>query len=189
MLNPLLIPGPSDDPGYIDAIARLIGGAAGSEQINDVRVFKIDNWFDHKWLQFSGNIAYNVGVWQKRTTVPPFVPNRVVWQGHYLKGEHQGELGLSGPGESIHVLGRSAANLSRRIADIVPSSGLFWFSGNSGPDGRGCLMGYLPTAEQKLWCWYVGLERRDGWKIARRHGIQPYELRRFDAHPDTVSIA
>ena len=46
----------TDDPQFVGLVARIISGAAVTHLPPEVRVFKIDHWFDHKWLAFSGKL-------------------------------------------------------------------------------------------------------------------------------------
>jgi hypothetical protein len=41
-------------------------------------------------------------------------------------------------------------------------------------------MAYLPAADEKLWCWYVSIERHGDWKVTHWNGIQQYETRLFE---------
>lgn len=167
-----------DDPAFAEIAFRIIDGAVAVHRPSDVRVFKIDNWFDHKWLCFSGKVIGLIGIWQKGLTIPPFVANRLVRQWHFQSHEGEGYRSL-GDGPNIHHRGWSAENLNRRVSHIAPSSALFWFSGNTKATGRGSLMGYLPV-EQEYWCWFLSFRRDGEWKIARRKNIHEYEVRMFD---------
>lgn len=169
---------PDDDPGFTELIARLIEGAVTVHRPEDFRVFKIDNWFDHKWLGFSGKVIGAVGVWQEGLTIPPFVANRIVHRWHYRVDDDGGPR-LLGPGADIHHRGWSARNLQRRVGLIAPASALFWYSGNSLATGRGSLMGYVPV-EGDLWAWFLAFARDGSWKVARRKNIHPYEIRAFE---------
>jgi hypothetical protein len=173
-----LNPDPDDDPNFVELVSRLIGGAAAVHQPGDVRIYKIDNWFDHKWLRFSGKVIGAVGIWASDLTIPPFVFNRVVRRWHYLRGEFGTDYRLLGPGPDIHHRGWSARNLQRRVRQIAPTSALFWFSGNTSETGRGSLMAYIPV-EQDHWPWFLAFARAAAWKIIRRKNIHPYEVRLF----------
>ena len=168
----------TDDPAFVSFIARLITGVVLTHRPPEVRIFKIDNWFDHKWLCFSGKILGAVGVWQKHLTVPPFAANRIVDQWKYVREEASGRYQLVGPGPNIHYQGPSAVNLQRSIGALVPSAALFWYSGNTKAGGRGSLMGYIPV-EEDLWPWFLAFARAAEWRIAQRKNIHEYEARLF----------
>jgi hypothetical protein len=162
-----------------ELVAHLISGAVARHRPQDVLVFKIDNWFDHKWLGFSGRVIGQVGVWQEDLTLPPFVANRIVQRWQYLLDEDGDGYRMAGSGPDIHHRGGSAQNLQHRVRQVVPTSALFWFSGNTSNTGRGSLMGYIPV-EQEHWSWFLAFVRDGGWKVARRKNIHDYEVRSFE---------
>ena len=170
---------PDDDRGFIELVSRLNAGAVATHGPPDLLIYKINNWFDHKWLGFSGKMLGALGVWSRPLTLPPFVSNRVIRGWHYQRDEGGGYREL-GPPPDVHHRGWSAQNLHRRVEKIVPDSALLWFSGNTATTGRGCLMAYLPVVDQEHWPWYLALIRDGEWKIARRKGIHPYEIRSFE---------
>lgn len=171
-------PANDDDPKFLAYVDQLIAGALAVHSPEDVRVFKIDNWFDHKWLGFSGKVLGMIGVWQKAPTLPPFVANRIVHQWHFRRDD-DGCYQPLGSGPDIHHRGWSCVNLQRRVQLVVPSSALFWYSGNTLATGRGSLMGYIPV-EELCWRWFLSLIRDGSWKAARRKNIHAYEVRLFE---------
>lgn len=167
----------SDAPEFIALVEQIIRGAVTVHRPAETLLFRIDNWFDHKWLGFSGKTLGAVGVWSRKATPPPFVANRLVGSWEYVRdaGDDYVE---STKTTAVHFSGRSDANLSRRLAAIAPNSALFWFSSESERAGKGSLMGYLPV-EGEYWRWYVSFDLRDSWTISRRKEIHEYELRSF----------
>ncbi len=172
-----LEPNSDDDPDFVALVNRLIAGTLIVHGLEDARIFKIDNWFDHKWVGFSGIRIGGVGVWRNPLTVPPFVVNRIVQQWHYRRDD-SGDYTSLGTGPNIHHRGWSGDNLWRHVQRIAPNSGLFWYSGNTSATGRGSLMGYIPV-EQSHWTWFLGFVRGKTWKVARRKNIYNYEIRSF----------
>lgn len=171
----------TDAPGFIKLVTRLIEGAVATHQPTEVRVFRIDNWFGHKWLRFSGKALGAIGVWGGRLTMPPFVKNRLTnewqWVRHSASGKYEPMVVTSG----LHHQGLASDNLRRQVKHLAPRIALFWFSGNTTKSGRGSLMGYIPvTKEGEHWAWYLSLERKKDWKIVRRKNIHEYELRKFE---------
>ena len=63
----------NDDPAFVDLVKRIIAGVAELHQPRELRLFKIDNWFDKKWVSFAGKFNGALGV-QKHdpVIVPPF---------------------------------------------------------------------------------------------------------------------
>ena len=43
-----------DDPEFVELVKHVIAGCVNDEFPRTIIVIKIDNWFDHKWLGFSG---------------------------------------------------------------------------------------------------------------------------------------
>ena len=60
---------------------RIIKGVIKLLSPEDLYFVFIDNWFDSKWLQFSGKILGAAGYW-KGDTVPPFNQNRITGGSH-----------------------------------------------------------------------------------------------------------
>jgi hypothetical protein len=56
-----LTPSPDDDHDFIESVSRLIAGSVAVHRPEEVWVHKIDNWFDHKWLGFSGKSLSHKG--------------------------------------------------------------------------------------------------------------------------------
>lgn len=174
-----LIAASDDDRGFVELVSGLIAGAMATHRSIDVLIYKIDNWFDHKWLGFSGKTLGALGVWSRPLTLPPFVSNRIIGEWHYRRHEVGDGYRELGPSPGIHHRGWSARNLHRQVERIVPDSALFWFSGNTAAMGRGSLMAYVPVDDQEHWPWFVALARDGEWRIARRKGIHIYEIRLF----------
>jgi hypothetical protein len=171
-------PDADDDPHSLELVDRLITGALAIHEPEDVRIFKIDNWFDHKWRCFSGKVLGSIGVWQQDLTLPPFVANRIVKQWHFGRDAVGGYQPL-GSGPDIHHRGWSSENLQHRVRLVVPTSALFWYSGNTSATGRGSLMGYIPVEEGR-WTWFLSLIGDGCWKVTRRENIHAYEVRSFE---------
>jgi hypothetical protein len=86
--------GDTDDPYFIALLDLLVGGLALRESPEGLWIIQIDNWFDHKWLRFSGIGAVDFRFpafmnrydgaldefYQDKVTFPPFSPNRVMLQ-------------------------------------------------------------------------------------------------------------
>src|SRR4051794_25287402 len=66
----LLDPAADDDRDFIERISRLIAGAVAVHRPDEVWIHKIDHWFGHKWVRFSGKVLGGLGVWKKPLTIP-----------------------------------------------------------------------------------------------------------------------
>jgi hypothetical protein len=54
-LMPINVPvGETDDPYFIVPLNSLVNGLVKSEAPEGIWIIQIDNWFDQKWLRFSG---------------------------------------------------------------------------------------------------------------------------------------
>jgi len=168
-----------DDHEFIGIVSGLIAGSVGVHHPELVWIHKIDNWFDHKWLGFSGKTLGMIGVWAKDLTVPPFVSNRIIGKWHYRYEGFEADYKLSESEKNIHHRGWSAQNLQRRVGKIAPDAALYWFSGNTSATGRGSLMGYIPT-EHDHWIWFLAFTRDGGWAVSHRKNIHAYEVHLFE---------
>jgi hypothetical protein len=175
-----------DDSAFIRLASQIIAGATVTHQPPNVCVFKIDHWFDHKWLAFSGKFLGAVGSWREPLTVPPFVANRIIEKWHFKRDADASAYHVETHMSNIHHRGRAEENLHRSVRQIAPDSALFWFSGNTRATGRGSLMGYIPV-DGDHWPWFLAFTRNTDWRVARRKSIHEYEVRLFlEAGSDCV---
>ncbi len=79
-----LIPDFQDDADFVEVVQHIVNGAASFYRPAAVYVVRINTWFDHKWLRFSGKVMGALGVWKEPLTIPPFHPRRVLSQNYYL---------------------------------------------------------------------------------------------------------
>jgi hypothetical protein len=92
--------GETDDPQFITLLNSLVCGLAEKDKPQELWIIQIDNWFDYKWLRFSG-----IGIvpfqfpaimkrddgaldefYQDKVTFPPFTPNVCFRQGCVIAG-------------------------------------------------------------------------------------------------------
>src|SRR4051812_7469443 len=66
----------NDDERFLALVSCIASAIVRDLRPTDVFVTRIDHWFDHKWLGFSGKGL--LGRHNKRLTIPPFLPDRVV---------------------------------------------------------------------------------------------------------------
>jgi hypothetical protein len=193
-----------DDVDFIESVLRLISGSVEVHRPSEFWVHKIDNWFDHKWMGFSGKALGALGVWKEPLTIPPFVAGRIVGDWYFRYDAISSEYVLSHVERKIHHQGLSAENFRRRVNRLASSAAFYWFSGNSLETGRGSLMAYIPVEsdqeetfipsrrgrepkditrnrdERNHWCWFVAFTKTEIWKINRLKNIHAYEVRLFD---------
>src|SRR6186713_3059208 len=117
-----------DDRRFLGIVKRLLDQVP--DEIRDLWIVRVDNWFDHKWLRFSGKgrVPFDdprpshPGVAldefsQDKLTFPPFSPRRIVRQDLWTFGPSERSGALVHPRVRQH----SAANLHRRVADFSDS--------------------------------------------------------------------
>jgi hypothetical protein len=135
----------------------------------------VRDFFDDKWLGFSGKVLGAVGVRGTLTTVPPFHPHRVVSERRFVATERASTYEESPEFELIHIEQPSERNLSRRADSLAPGTAFAWYTTGSSAQGRGALMVYIPV-EGGYWMWYVSLARDQPWRVARCSGISRVEF-------------
>ena len=177
-----ILPGITDDNDFIDLLNSMIGKLLALEPPKQLWIIQIDNWFDHKWLRFSGNgaIASNIPIvgfeivksdfYQDKLTFPPFAPDRVLGQWSYVHwGDDYRECSLPmlpHPTERLHTF----QNLHRRIQDVVSSGCFVWYSSNTLSNGRGSVMVYTIKSERTD-CWFAAFTRHESWALGATKGI------------------
>lgn len=176
--------GLTDDNDFIEvfnAMLRRLLAEAGSEQL---WVIQIDNWFDHKWLGFSGKGAVDFQFpdfmkrfdgaveefYQDRLTFPPFNPNRVMSQWSFQRsGQGYVEVPLL---KLPHPTERrsSTSNLQRRVESFSSSALVVWFSGSTLKNGRASVMVY-DIKPLHAACWFVAFVKNAQWTPQRTKGV------------------
>jgi hypothetical protein len=160
-----------DDPAFVAIVERVVDGLLQRDTPPSLVLVKIDNWFGPKWLSFSGKALGAIAVWKATLTIPPFVPNRVVYQKRYAAPTYQ-EVDS---GKPLHSEIPAGAAITRRASEVAPGAALVWYSGNSRETGRGSVMAYVPEA-QSYWSWYADWACHPSWHIAKAIGIKPGDL-------------
>jgi hypothetical protein len=75
-----------DDPGFLSQVRSILVGCLHEYNPVEAYVVRIRDFFDYKWCYFSGKTWGVLGVSDFRNlTLPPFVPNRVLSQDHYVR--------------------------------------------------------------------------------------------------------
>jgi hypothetical protein len=138
-----------DDRQFLGIVERII--EAVPEDIRDLWIIRVDNWFDHKWLRFSGKgrVPFEApklshpGVAldefsQDKLTFPPFSPGRILAQDFWTFADSEEKTRL------VHsrVRQHSAANLQKRVADFSDSMVAIWFSSRTDDNRQGSVMQY-----------------------------------------------
>src|SRR5580698_7400748 len=98
--------GLTDDNEFVELLNTLLNALLVQQTPEQLWVIQIDNWFDHKWLRYSGSgsvaskfpanwtssfmdrfTSVKEQFWRNKLTFPPFVPDRVVSQWSFLHSE------------------------------------------------------------------------------------------------------
>lgn len=191
--------GLTDDSDFLGLLGSLVGGLITRFNPAEVWIVHIDNWFDHKWLEFSGTgtvpsklprmfetldippdmlASDKVTFYQKKVTFPPFTPNRILGQWSYVRtldGYTEAPLpSLPHSTKSKH----SSSNIHRRIEDQADSACFIWYSSNTLKNGRGSVMVYEIEAERTE-CWFAAFRRYDKWELALTKGISRSEIQKL----------
>jgi hypothetical protein len=174
---------PTDDSQFVELVTHVIAQLGIRLNPEKLFVMKIDNWFDHKWLNFSGigRVGFHWGMnaldtaldefSEDKITFPPFHPRRVVGEWYYVR---------DADGRYVHSLdfplvhkrkpAPSAGNLHKRVDDFAKSAVFVWWSSNTKPNCRGSLMVYDATGLD-VQTWYASFLRDDRWHVVQTKGI------------------
>jgi hypothetical protein len=175
--------GDNDDPDFVALLNSLLRGILTRHAPKDLWIIQIDNWFDHRWLQFSGIgiVAFEFPAFmnrydaaldefcQDKVTFPPFTPNRVLGQCSYVRvGSEYKEIAsptLPHPTEKR----QSGMNLQRRVQDFSCSACFIWYSSNTLVNGRGSVMVYS-VESKRVDTWFAAFNRNDRWRLKATKG-------------------
>lgn len=189
--------GLTDDNDFIGMLNSMLNGLLTRQAPEELWVVHIDNWFDHKWLRFSGNGAVAClpgngpvalgfpltriesvkrAFYQNKLTFPPFSPERVLGQWSFQRkgSEYVEEPLLRLPhGKQRRT---SNSNLQKRIEKRGKPTLFVWFSGNTLKNGRGSAMVYIVGSRDSI-CWFASFIRRDErWSLQMTRGIARDEI-------------
>lgn len=159
------------DESFVSIVERILNGTLRLDQFEEVYVVLIDNWFDHKWLEFhSSKIDSDELGWRAKLKIPPFEPSRVMEQLCFRKhtsGLSRYETCLSNP---LHL-----SSGDRSLAEICSSGAFVWYSFVDNSSDRGSVMVYL-NREGKGAAWYASFVRSPNWHINKVKGLSKREL-------------
>ncbi|WP_192822409.1 hypothetical protein [Rufibacter sp. LB8] len=162
-----------DSLAFLEKVEQIILDRVLLWTPDELYITCIDNWFDSKWLGFSGTIMHEISIRQLvEVTLPPFNPNRVVGSDLYLnEGKHYIRNEIKRP---LHIYQNSTSNLKRKITDFSKNGLFIWYSGNSEPNGTGSIMGYLVQADN-IFTFYLTLSSALDWGVKKAVGLTAEE--------------
>jgi hypothetical protein len=170
------------DDSFVTIVEQILLRTLHLHQSAEVYVVLIDNWFDHKWLEYDSNrIDSDELGWRAKLMLPPFEPGRVVNQSYFQK--HCSALLRYEACEStpLHILSSS----NRSLAQICASGAFVWYSFVSSRSDRGSLMVYL-NRDGKGAAWYASFIRNPDWQLNQVKGISKREVAELLAAPVTA---
>jgi len=157
-----------DDP-FVTIVERILNNTLPLTGPEAVYVILVDNWFDHKWLEFKSRKTDDDSAgWRQRLWLPPFEPSRILNQASFSATaplRYQ-----SSSSKPLHIL------QSRRSVDEICQSGVFlWYSYVDEKSDRGSLMVYLNRDKQGS-TWYASFTKRPDWRAGKIKGISKREF-------------
>lgn len=195
----LIMKSETDDPALIGIFNSLLDGLLTFSNPEELYLVRIDNWFDHKWLKFSGYGTAKSGIpylglkgsffdrftfesvkeefHNDKLTLPPFTPNRIVSQRCYTRnGSNYTEAPLRPPHRFTKR--SSKLNLQQRIEDAYSSACLVWYSTNTIVNDRASLMAYSVKGRE-IESWYSSFQRKNVWKLHSTKGTSKEKLEAY----------
>ena len=185
----IILPEDDDSNAFISLINYTIDNIIHEYDVKEIVYVKIENWFDHKWLNYSGNsvIKFDFGglealqrdaalqpEWREKISIPPFNPNRVVYSKYYLT-KATGNIKIK---KSINKYRSSNDNIHNRIENYISDGIAIWFSSNSKELQKGSLMIYR-IQDNKVTTWYATIENNNGCKFSKAKGIDLGKLKNY----------
>jgi len=177
----------SDDNDFMSIVNRLITWSATTNDFQTATITKVKNWFDHKWLNYSGKevVRFESGGlvnndlalkarWKEQITFPPFNPNRVLSSKTYPLKRAVNNRDL----KPIHTWQVSYVNLQNRVALISENTLYAWFSSNSKINNKGSLMIY-ELENNAVHTWYCQIEKHENWRIGKTKNVSREELNKM----------
>jgi hypothetical protein len=163
-----------DDPSFVQLVSSIVDALLLQHAPEIIAIIAVDNWFDHKWLNFSGKILGALGVWKDPLTIPPFHPDRIIDQTVYRMSRQKQYEQMEAP--PLHIPQRSSQNLNRELKRVTDSGVFVWWSGNTDANAKGSFMAYIQNGTDAT-SWYASFDRHDRWTINKTKNISTEEVR------------
>src|SRR5258705_7857720 len=144
-------------------------------------VVLIDNWFDHKWLEFKSNKNDNDDSgWRQKLMLPSFDPSRVLSESHFGARTSSSLLYDASSSKPLHI-----GVIRRSVGEISSSAVFVWYSYTSEKSDRGSLMVYLSN-DGRGSAWYASFRKNTSWHVGNLKGISKREFTELMAVPGTI---
>ena len=159
------------DQSFVAIVEQILDNTLQLHQPEEVYVVQIDNWFDHKWLEFNtSRIDTDELGWRAKLRLPPFDPSRIVSQLFFQKHASEPLLFEASSSNPLHIL-----SSNRSLAQICSSGVFVWYSYVGNGSDQGSLMVYLNNAGKGS-AWYVSFKKNPDWQINKMKGGSKREL-------------
>ncbi len=173
-----------DNKKYLTALSSLIAVIVKEKTPKDLYVTRINKWFDHKWLKYSGKgrVKFDGSpfidtaldpMWKEKLTFPPFNPKQIGDQFHWGRTKDGTYAGSEKGPRWVYKrqLRQSAVNLQNRVADFTDSGLFVWFTSNTEVNMHGSVMVYL-VENEKATAWYASFKKDTDWTVDKTKGIK-----------------
>ena len=159
------------DHHFVGIVERILNNILQLHHPAGVYVVLIDNWFDHKWLEFNSNKNDNdASGWRHKLMLPPFDPSRVLNQSYFRARNSSSLLYDASSSNSLHI------GISRRSVGEINLSAVFvWYSYVGENSDRGSLMVYL-SDDGRGSAWYASFTKNTSWHVGNLKGISKREF-------------
>ncbi len=138
----------TDDSGFIAGVGKILADKIYEFNPGELFITYVNNWFDSKWLKFSGTKLHEVSIWKLvEVTVPPFNPNRIIFSKTFIKTKNGFDL-TNPDNQNLHVIQKSSANLNRKITDISQNGLFVWYSSNTKLNNKGSVLIYITGKDE-----------------------------------------
>ncbi len=179
-----LVPAENDDAAFLSLAQRIMNGALSALQMREVYLVHIDNWFDHKWLGWWSRWSHKE---LKDLRVPPFNPNRVLSEKHFIWDTDNARWSLIGQRKLLHPRQAGRRWHGQPLDRVSKSAAFIWYSGNTVTNPAGSMMLYLSGAEG--YAWYASFTREKHWKIDDEFRTTRRELASFEERGRQMELA
>jgi hypothetical protein len=169
------------DQNFVAIVERVLNNTLVFYKPAGVYVVLVDNWFDHKWLEFNSNkIDNDLSGWRNKLELPPFEPSRILSQSYFHMGSSAPLLYEAFESKPLHIL-----SSRRSVGEMSPSGVFIWYSYVDQHSDNGSLMVYL-SEDGKGSAWYASLTKNPDWHVGRMKGISNREFTELMTGPNSI---
>ena len=171
-----------DAPAFIKSLNNLITSLIDKYQFDEIFIIQINNWFDHKWLNYSGKsvVQFHGGhfiesalenEWREKVTIPPSNPNRILSEKVFNLKTSDNKKTV----KQLHSTKASNDNLHNRIVDYSKNGLFIWYSSDTEKNQKGSIMVYK-VQNGNVGKFYISFENNKEWKVKQTKDIPTNEI-------------